>query len=116
MKDCIPTLTPSGNFRYEDLKIVDFIMYRPKSKALWPRVPVYILTDRVTISSYDYYVTKIRIGFIEQYIYLDYQDACYTKLEAYKQHKMIYKKLMNGFFDTQIKKIIDESWVTCKND
>jgi len=111
MIDVIPTLSRSGNRRNEDLKIIDFSLRRINHYGY---VPVYILTDGVISLNRDVYETMVRIGFHEKFVFLDIQEQCFSKLEAYNQHKTIYKKLQKGLYDNQIKKILIESQVTYK--
>ena len=115
MIDCIPTVNINGNKRNEDLKLIDFTLIHFYYKGNSYHVPVYILTDGIVSFKGECYETMIRIGFIEYCKFLDVQGRCFTKLEAYKQHKIIYKKLIKGFYNEQIRKIVDESGVVCKN-
>ena len=116
MKDCIPTLNHNFNYRNEDLKLIDFTLIRIKDRINIYYVPVYILTDGVVSLGRDVYETMVRIGYIEHSKFLDVQEQCFSKLEAYQQHKMIYKKLIKGFYDKEIIKIIRDCGVTYKND
>lgn len=113
MIDCIPTLSRSGNYRNEDLKIIDFFLHRIEHYGY---IPIYILTDGLISLNRDVYETMVRIGFYENCVFLDIQEQCFSKLEAYNQHKVIYKKIKKGLYNKQIKKILNESKVAYKND
>lgn len=112
MIDIIPKSSSSGNKYNEDLKIIDFELLRLKHHCNHYCIPVYILTDRVPTYDGDFYETMIRIGFYASNVFLNIQERCYSKLEAYKQHKIIYKKLIKGFYNNEIIKIV-ESEVSC---
>lgn len=112
MIDIIPKHSLKGNPYNEDLKIVDFKLLRLKHHCNTYYTPVYILTDRIPCFNGDFYETMIRVGFHEHNSFLNVQERCFCKLEAYKQHKMIYKKLIKGFYDNEIIKIV-ESEVSC---
>lgn len=116
MKDCIPTLNHNFNRRVEDLKLIDFTLLRLKYRCNTYYVPVYILTDGVVSLNRDVYETMVRIGHIEENFFLDVQEQCFSKLEAYNQHKMIYKKLIKGFYDKEIINILKNCEVAYKND
>ena len=115
--DCIPTLNHHLHYRNCDLKIIDFELLCFTHKCNIYHVPVYILTDGVVSINGDVFETMIRIGYSEKCVFLDsVQEQCFSKLEAYSQHKRILNKLIKGFYNDEIRKIVDESWVTYKND
>ncbi len=111
--DIIPRFNSNHNRYSEDLKIIDFILYR-FGKVNTYHVPIYILTDRVCRFDGSFYETIVRIGFSDNYEVLNFEELCYSKLEAYSQHKLIYKKLLKGFYDKEIKKIVDKGWCPIK--
>lgn len=113
MKDCIPKRNLNNNPFNEDLKIIDFVFYKFRYKCNVYHVPIYILTDKLPgllfgLDIRDGYETMIRVGFIDNCEFLCYQERCLSKLESYKQHKSAYKKLLNGFFDNEILRIIEK--------
>lgn len=107
-KDCV-----RKNLLNNDLSIKDFTLYCLKDKCNRYFVAVYILTDYVVQCDLKYYETTVMLGDID---YLDVEERCFSKLEAYKQHKKFYKKLMNGFFDNEILRKIREAENVMKND
>lgn len=105
--DILPKKNYRGNFLYEDLKIIDFKMIRIYEKLNTYFIPVYVLTDLIPLIDGFYYETMVRVGYSDNCDFLDIQERCYSKLEAYKQHKMIYKKITKGFYHDDIIKIIN---------
>lgn len=89
-----------------DLKIIDFELVHITGVGIHTAVPVYVLTDLVyDLKGNPCYETMIRIGFhtdVSSGEFLDYQVRVYSKLEVYKHHKILLKKIKNGFFDNEI--------------
>lgn len=102
IEDIIPRTNIYGNKLREDLKIIDFVLYKFKTYF----IPIYILTDSIISFNQNYFETMIRIGFINNCEFLCFEERCISKLEAYHQHKVIYKKILKGFFDKDIDNII----------
>lgn len=91
-----------------DLHIDDFELIRLRHFGDIYFIPIYILTDYIVQVDDRYFETMIRVGFDEKYDFLNFSERCITKLEAFKQHKVVYKKLLKGFFDNEIIEIVEK--------
>ena len=106
--DIIPHCTSysSNTILSSDLKIIDFELVYVNDLLIHTSVPVYVLTDLVfDLEDNPCYETMIRLGFTTKDFsgeFLNYQVRVYSKLEVYKQHKILLKKIKNGFFDNEI--------------
>lgn len=94
-----PRRNKNNNFLNEDLRIDNFVLFKIKGQFF----RIYIITDFVLVDSSYCYITDLCILGSDNRLYcLDNSNYCFSKLEAFNQHKLFYKKLMKGFYNNLI--------------
>lgn len=95
-----------GNYFNEDLIIRSFVLYEPF------HVSVYVCTDKVLFGFGSEgrqwcYETMVCLSSDIKSDFLMVQERCFSELEAFRQHKLVYKKLKKGIYDNEIEKILE---------
>lgn len=95
----------------EDLKVRSFIMLRIYDKPNTYNVPIYVCTDKVLIGVLNNrrwcYETMVCLDNGYKQEFLTIQERCFSELEAFSQHKLIYKKIKKHLYDNEIIEIIE---------
>lgn len=107
-----------SNLLNDELHICNSFLYRFRNGLDYYCVPICVLTDSVEHLLIDNdicfgYETMIKIGFYDNFDFLDIQFRCLSKLQAFHDHKCIYKKILKGFYDNEIIDFINKREGIC---
>lgn len=105
--DLFPKRNQNGNFLNKDLCFRNFIILKVYDRYNCHYfVPCYVCTDSVLFginNKRDWcYETMICLEGCLNHNFLTVQERCFSELEAFRQHKLIYKKLINHVYDNEI--------------